>query len=314
MIKKPIIVLTGPTAVGKTNLSIILSKAVNGEIISADSMQVYKTMDIGTAKIMPEETQGVKHHLIDILEPSEDFNVYSFKEKAAKAMEDIYQRGHIPMIVGGTGFYIQAVLYDIDFNSEDDNSVIRQELTELAAQKGNHFMHEMLREIDPEAAENIHENNLKRVIRAIEFYKLTGQKISQHNETERQKTSPYNFVYFVLNDDKEKLYGRINKRIDIMLQNGLIEEVKSLLNKDINRSCTSMQAIGYKEVVDYLDGNTSYDEMVEILKRDTRHFAKRQLTWFRREKDVTWVNLNEFSNQEDALKYMLSVIDEKGIK
>lgn len=311
--KKPLIIITGPTAVGKTDSSIAIAKAVNGEIISADSMQVYKRMDIGTAKITPEEMSGVTHHLIDILEPDEDFNVYIFKEKAKAAIDEIYERGHIPVIVGGTGFYIQAVLYDINFEDNDSDNSIREELASLAEKNGNHYVHEMLREIDPESADAIHENNLKRVIRAIEYYRQTGTKISAHNEKERENESPYNFIYFVLNDDKEKLYDRINRRIDIMFENGLLDEVKSLVTAGLSKENTSMQAIGYKEVVEYLNGNTTYDEMIEILKRDTRHFAKRQLTWFRREKVTTFINFNEFENRSKAIDYMLNLIETQGI-
>lgn len=311
--KKPLIIITGPTAVGKTDSSIAIAKAVNGEIISADSMQVYKRMDIGTAKITPEEMSGVTHHLIDILEPDEDFNVYIFKEKAKAAIDEIYERGHIPVIVGGTGFYIQAVLYDINFEDNDSDNSIREELASLAEKNGNHYVHELLREIDPESADAIHENNLKRVIRAIEYYRQTGTKISAHNEKERENESPYNFIYFVLNDDKEKLYDRINRRIDIMFENGLLDEVKRLVTEGLSKDNTSMQAIGYKEVVEYLNGNTTYDEMIEILKRDTRHFAKRQLTWFRREKVTTFINFNEFENRSKAIDYMLNLIETQGI-
>lgn len=310
---KPLIILTGPTAVGKTALSIGLAKAVDGEIISADSMQVYRKMNIGTAKIEPSEMQGVRHHLIDILDPGEEFNVVLFKRYALEAMEDIYSRGKIPVIVGGTGFYIQALLYDIDFEDNDNDMSYREELQRLAAEKGNSYIHDMLSKVDPESAEKIHENNVKRVIRALEFYRKTGMKISEHNETEAQKESPYNFEYFVLNDDRSKLYDRIDRRIDIMLEQGLEAEVRQLVSEGYSRDLVSMQGLGYKEIIDYIQGRCSFDEAVYTLKRDTRHFAKRQITWFKREKQVTWVNKNEYDSESSILEYMMNMLREKSI-
>ena len=310
---KPLIILTGPTAVGKTALSIGLAKAVNGEIISADSMQVYRKMNIGTAKIDQSEMPGVRHHLIDILDPGEEFNVVLFKRYALEAMEDIYSRGKIPVIVGGTGFYIQALLYDIDFEDNDNDMSYREELQRLAAEKGNSYIHDMLSKVDPESAEKIHENNVKRVIRALEFYRKTGMKISEHNETEAQKESPYNFEYFVLNDDRNKLYDRIDRRIDIMLEQGLEAEVRQLVSEGYSRDLVSMQGLGYKEIIDYIQGRCSFDEAVYTLKRDTRHFAKRQITWFKREKHVTWVNKNEYDSESCILEYMMNRLHEKSI-
>ena len=310
---KPLIILTGPTAVGKTALSIGLAKAVNGEIISADSMQVYRKMNIGTAKIDQSEMQGVRHHLIDILDPGEEFNVVLFKRYALEAMEDIYSRGKIPVIVGGTGFYIQALLYDIDFEDNDNDMSYREELQRLAAEKGNSYIHDMLSKVDPESAEKIHENNVKRVIRALEFYRKTGMKISEHNETEAQKESPYNFEYFVLNDDRNKLYDRIDRRIDIMLEQGLEAEVRQLVSEGYSRDLVSMQGLGYKEIIDYIQGRSSFDEAVYTLKRDTRHFAKRQITWFKREKHVTWVNKNEYDSESCILEYMMNRLHEKSV-
>lgn len=306
--KKPLIILTGPTAVGKTDLSLLLAKKVNGEIISADSMQVYRKMDIGTAKIMPEEMGGVRHHLIDILDPSEDFNVVLFKKYALAAMDEIYSRNHIPIITGGTGFYIQALLYDINFDENDGDMSYRHELEELAAEQGVSKLHDMLKAVDPDSAAAIHENNAKRVIRALEFYKKTGKQISKHNEEERAKTSPYNFAYFVLNNSRDVLYDRIDRRVDIMLENGLVDEVKSLMDQGYTRDMVSMQGLGYKEIIDYLSGDISYEEAVYILKRDTRHFAKRQITWFKRERDVIWVNKNEFADDNAILSYMDDVL------
>lgn len=309
----PLIILTGPTAVGKTALSIGLAKAVDGEIISADSMQVYRKMNIGTAKIEPEEMRGVRHHLIDILDPAEEFNVVLFKKYALRAMKDIYSRGRIPIIVGGTGFYIQALLYDIDFEENDNDMSYREKLQNLADTHGNKFLHDMLAEVDPESAKKIHENNVKRVIRALEFYKKTGMKISEHNETESQKESPYNFEYFVLNDDRQKLYDRIDRRIDIMLEAGLLDEVKLLVSEGYSRELVSMQGLGYKEIIDYIQGRCTLDEAVYTLKRDTRHFAKRQITWFKREKHVTWVDKSEYDSESEILSFMLDRLREKEI-
>ena len=287
--KLPLIVLTGPTAVGKTDLSVDLAKAVNGEIISADSMQVYRHMDIGSAKIKEEEMRGVPHHLINVLEPTEDFNVVIFKQLAQKALEDIYSRNKVPIIAGGTGFYIQALLNDIDFKENEEGGRIRKKLEEDVAKYGASWLHNQLCQVDPKSGEAIHENNVKRVIRALEYYQLTGQKISLHNEQEKQKNSPYAFLYYVLNTERSLLYERIDKRVDLMMKEGLVEEVKALKELGCRRGMTSMQGLGYKEILDYLDGLYSLEEAVYILKRDTRHFAKRQLTWFRREKDVRWL-------------------------
>lgn len=312
--KKDLIILTGPTAVGKTKLSIELAKRIGGEIISADSMQVYKHMDIGSAKIMPEEMDGVVHHLIDVLEPTEEFDVFRFQQMAKAKMQEIYGRGHIPVIVGGTGFYIQAVLYDIDFSQSQEDGALRSELEELAQTKGAHVLHEMLREVDPEAADEIHENNIKRVIRAIEYYRQTGAKISEHNKEQREKESPYNFCYFVLNDDRALLYERIDKRVDMMLEAGLVDEVQRLLDMGCRRESTAMQGLGYKEIIDCLQGKTDLERAVYLIKRDTRHFAKRQITWFKREADVVWVPRNEIGPSDDALlSYMLEVMKNKNI-
>lgn len=314
--KQPLIILTGPTAVGKTKLSIELAKAVNGEIISADSMQVYKRMTIGTAKILPEEMQGVPHHLIDILEPSEEFNVVLFAKLAKEAMEQCWKNGKIPILVGGTGFYIQAVLYDIDFTENDDDKSYREKLERIAKEEGAEVLHKRLQEIDAKAAEEIHPNNVKRVIRALEFFeKSGGQKISEHNEAQKQKESPYNFAYFVLNDDRSLVYERIDKRVDIMLNQGLIEEVNALLAEGVSPATVSMQGLGYKEIVAYLNGECTLDEAVYILKRDTRHFAKRQITWFKREEDVIWLNRPDFEHSDEKiLAQILKVIDEKEMK
>ena len=298
---------------GKTKLSIALAKAVNGEIISADSMQVYKRMTIGTAKILPEEMQGVPHHLIDILEPEEEFNVVLFAKLAKQAMAQCYANGKIPILVGGTGFYIQAVLYDIDFTENDDDKSYREELEKLATEHGAEVLHARLQQIDPKAAQEIHPNNVKRVIRALEFYeKSGGQQISRHNAEQKQKESPYNFAYFVLNDDREQVYDRINRRVDSMLEQGLVKEVQELLDTGVSTGSVSMQGLGYKEIAAYLHGKCTLEEAVYVLKRDTRHFAKRQITWFKREENVIWLHRQDFKNQEEQiLAEMLKIIEEK---
>ena len=287
---KPLIILTGPTAVGKTELSIALAKKYNGEIISADSMQVYRHMDIGTAKIRPEEMQSVPHYLIDCLEPDEEFHVMRFQQMAKEALKNIYAAGHLPIIVGGTGFYIQALLYDISFGEEDGAAKTRRKWEQYAKERGVDALHEELQKVDPKSAEKIHKNNVKRVVRALQFYEDFGKKISEHNEQEMQKTSPYDFRYFVLTNDRAVLYDRINRRVDQMIEDGLVEEVRRLKEMGYTKELVSMQGLGYKEILAYLDGQTTLNEAVAILKRDTRHFAKRQLTWFKRERDVIWLD------------------------
>ena len=314
MKKRPLIILTGPTAVGKTAASIGLAKAVGGEIISADSMQVYRQMDIGSAKITKDEMQGIPHYLVDVLEPEEAFNVVRFQELAKEAMEEIFRNGHIPIVVGGTGFYIQALLYDIDFTENDSDLSFREELEKKAGEEGAESLHALLEKADPQAAAQIHPHNVKRVIRALEFNRKTGQKISEHNERERQKESPYNFAYFVLTDDRKALYERIDRRVDKMMEQGLLEEVRRLKDRGLPGDSVSMQGLGYKELFAYLEGEYPLEEAVRIIKRDTRHFAKRQLTWFRRERDVVWIDRQE--NEQDErkiLESMLSVLREKQI-
>lgn len=301
MEKQPLIIITGPTAVGKTALSVRLAKEIGGEIISADSMQVYRHMDIGSAKVTKEEMDGVPHHLIDILEPSEEFNVVTFQKLAREAMEGIYARGAVPIVAGGTGFYIQALLYDIDFTETEEDETFRGEMEQKAAEEGPGPVHRLLARVDPESAAVIHENNVKRVIRALEFYRQTGKKISEHNERERCKESPYRFFYYVLTTDRPILYERIDRRVDQMMEQGLVDEVKKLKAMGCTRQMVSMQGLGYKEILDYLDGGITLDTAVYILKRDTRHFAKRQLTWFKRERDVRFLNLPDFDNDREQV-------------
>ena len=309
---KPLIILSGPTAVGKTDLSIRLAKAVNGEIISADSMQVYRRMNIGTAKITKEEMKDIPHHLVDIIEPQDEWNVKEFARLSAEAIRDIHSRKHVPIITGGTGFYIQAVLYDIDFSEEPDNDV-RKRLTEEYEKYGADYLYEKLMQADPDSCKIIHRNNVKRVIRALEYYELTGEQISVHNREEHEKQSPYDYVYFVLDDDRAKLYERIDRRVDRMLEEGLVDEVRALMKEGLDLSYVSMQGLGYKEIYRYLTGELSFSEAVYILKRDTRHFAKRQLTWFRREKDVVYVDRSKLLSEDRMLEFMLGVLKERGI-
>lgn len=308
------IILAGPTAVGKTAASIRLAKAVGGEIISADSMQVYRHMDIGSAKIRPEEMEGVPHHLVDVLEPEEDFNVVRFQQMAKTAAEEIYARGRIPIAAGGTGFYIQALLYDIDFTENDGDSSFRRELEKTAEEKGGEYLHALLQEADPEAALQIHPHNIKRMIRALEFHHQTGGKISEHNEREREKESPYQYAYFVLTDERSRLYDRIDRRVDLMMEEGLLDEVRFLKERGVRRDSTAMQGLGYKELYACLDGEYPLEEAVRIIKRDTRHFAKRQLTWFKRERDVIWADKSVIGQDDDAvIDFMLKELKNRGI-
>ena len=306
-----LIIISGPTCTGKSSLSIKLAKQIGGEVISADSIQVYKGLDIGSAKITTKEMQGVKHHLIDVLEPNEDFNVYIFKEMAKVALEEIYANDHIPIIVGGTGFYIQSILYDIDFCKED-NSKVRYELEQELKEKGSVFLYNILKEIDPKSCEKIHPNNTKRVIRAIEYYRLNNKPISEHNEEERLKKSVFDANYFVLTDERDKLYERINDRVDTMLEQGLVNEVKGLLDAGLDVNSNSMQGIGYKEIVEHLTSDVSLEEATYNIKKNTRHFAKRQLTWFRRERDVNWIDISKYDyDNERILSYMTEVIKDE---
>ena len=312
--KRPLIILAGPTAVGKTTASIRLAKAIGAEIISADSMQVYRHMDIGSAKIRQEEMEGVPHYLIDVLEPEEEFNVVRFQQMAKAAAEEIYAKGKIPLVAGGTGFYIQALLYDIDFTENDGDTSYRRSLEKTSEEKGGEYLHAMLREADPKAAEEIHPHNIKRMIRALEFHHQTGGKISEHNEAEREKSSPYDFAYFVLTDERSRLYERIDRRVDKMMEEGLLEEVRYLKERGVKRGSTAMQGLGYKELYAYLDGECTLEEAVCIIKRDTRHFAKRQLTWFKRERDVIWADKSVIGQSDDAVvDFMRKELKNRGI-
>lgn len=305
--KRPLIVIGGPTACGKTGFSIKLAKEIGGEIISADSMQVYRYMDIGTAKVTPEEADGVPHYLIDEFDPDEEYNVMIFQQKAKAYMEEIWSKGKIPILVGGTGFYINALLYDNDFTETENNTSYREECYKLAREQGPDVLYERLQEIDPEYAANIHPNNVKRVTRALEYHYLTGQKFSEHNAEQKEKETPYNAAVIILTMDREKLYERIELRIDLMLKQGLLEEVKGLLDRGYTPDLVSMQGIGYKEFIPYFNGECTLEEAVTQLKTNTRRFAKRQLTWFRRQIDGLWIDLSKATGEEtleDVLDYL----------
>ncbi len=310
--KKKVILIAGPTAVGKTGLSVELAKRIGGEIISADSMQVYRDMNIGSAKIKKEEMQGIPHYLIDILNPDDEFNVAIFQQKARGAIECITKNGHIPIIVGGTAFYIQALLYGIDFTEEDHDKEYRESLYQIGQQEdGENILFDMLLKVDPHYAETVHKNNVKRVVRALEYHHFTGRIFSEYNEIQRNQEAEYQFCYFALNDVRERLYERINLRVDQMVKEGLVTEVKELRDKGYQRNLVSMQGLGYKEIYAYLEGEITLDEAIEIIKRDTRHFAKRQLTWLRRERDIIMIDKEKYNyDEEKILREMLNKIKE----
>lgn len=313
MMKRPLVILTGPTAAGKTALSLALAEKTGGEIISADSMQVYRGMDIGSAKLPEKDRRGIPHHLLDVRDPSESFDVTEFVRLAKEAAEDVYSRGKLPILVGGTGFYLQAFLKGIDFSEGDPDNSLREELNALAEREGREAVYAILQAEDPEAAETLHPNNLKRVIRAIEYRRLTGRSISEANREQQGTESPYHFAYFVLTLPREELYARIDRRVDEMFAGGLVEEVMKLREKGLDRGSTALQAIGYKEVIDALDGRCTMEEARAAVKLGTRHYAKRQLTWFRREKDVIWLDKGRYGNEEEILEDILRILHEKAI-
>ena len=308
--KTPLLIIAGPTATGKSASAVELALRMGGEVISADSMQVYRGMDIGSAKVTREEMRGVPHHLIDCVDPDETWNVVRFKEQASLAVRDIADRGKLPIVCGGTGFYIQALLYDIDFTQMEENAPLRKRLSDMAAEKGPEAVHALLAQRDPASAAAIHPGNVKRVIRALEFIEESGRSIAVHNAEQREKQSAYRSVFFVLTMDRAKLYERIDRRVDIMMQQGLLEEVTRLRDMGIARDSTAMQGIGYKQIYGFLEGEYDLEEAVRLIKRDTRHFAKRQLTWFRREKEVLWVDTDRFANREEMWDYMQETAQE----
>ena len=309
--KQTLIALTGPTAVGKTALSIALAKALGGEIISADSMQVYRHMDIGTAKITAAEMQGVPHHLINILEPEENFDAMQFQKLAKQAIAEIQARGKVPILVGGTGFYLRTVLYEVPFSEESRDESVHVLLERRRQEEGSAALYAELQRVDPAAAAQIHPHNEKRVLRALEYFLSSGERISRHNAEARARQSPYALFYFVLDMEREQLYRRIDARVETMFQGGLVEEVRSLAARGVPRTATSMQGIGYHELFDYLDGKTDLLSCKERIKLDTRHFAKRQLTWFRRERDAEWFMREDYASEEEILRDMLHRVQER---
>lgn len=308
--KKPLIIIAGPTACGKTTSSILFASKINGEIISADSMQVYRHMDIGTAKITKDEMKNVKHYLIDEFNPDDDFSIAVFKNKAKVYIDDIHSRGKIPILVGGTGFYINSIIYNNDFTESQKDNSYREHLQSLVLNNPTSFLHEMLQSVDPEASLEIHPNNIKKIIRALEFFEHTGTKISEHNATEKQREQAYDTSFFILNMDRALLYERINLRVDLMMEAGLVREVQALLDSGYHKDLVSMQGLGYKEIVKYINGEYSLEYAVEILKRDTRRFAKKQLTWFKHQaENPIWLDVLGFENSDDLVQEMISKIN-----
>lgn len=304
--KKDLFILAGPTAVGKTDISINLAKNLNGEIISADSMQIYKYMDIGSAKIKEDEKEGITHHVIDFVEPSREFSVVEFKHEASKAIEEITSNSKLPMLVGGTGFYIDSLIFNYDFANAYKDEVYREHLKNLAQEKGNEYVHSLLKDIDKESYNKLYPNDLKRVIRALEVFKLTGKTISEYNAEQDIYNIPYNVYYFVLTMDRAKLYNRINRRVDIMIEEGLIDEVIKLKNMGLTADMQSMKGIGYKEILYYLDGKITLDEAIEMIKKGSRNYAKRQLTWFRKDKRVVWIDKDTYNDDDEVAKAIIS--------
>ena len=310
--REPLIVIAGPTAVGKSELAAELGRRIDGEVVSADSMQVYRYMDIGSAKVTLEEMLGVPHHMIDVIEPTDSMDVARYASMANECIREIRRRNHVPILSGGTGFYIQAVTRGIDFTETEPDSTFREEMLSYAMKEGNEALHRKLASVDPDASAAIHPNNVKRVIRALEFYRETGKTISSHNEEEKMRPSPYNLVYFAITDDREALYRRIDERVDFMMEAGLADEVAYLRAMGLGRGCVSMQGIGYKELMDAMDGTVSCDEAVRIIKRESRHYAKRQLTWLRREEGVIFIHRPDFGGDKSLiLKEMLRIIEDR---
>ena len=300
MTKIPLIVVAGPTASGKTSLAIDIAKTLDGEIVCADSMQIYKYMDIGTAKATKEEQAQCPHHLMDIVEPDCEFSVADYTELAHKTISDIVSRGKTPIMCGGTGLYIDSVVNDVEFGEFENDYTLRRELEELAKKEGSQRLIDMLSEFDPLSAKKLHPNNLKRIIRAIEFYKVSGIPISEHQHMTKLKESRYNAVEFIIDRERYELYDRINRRVDIMMDEGLTDEVKTLIDRGYSPELNSMQGIGYKELIAYFNGKSTLDEAVDAIKQNSRRYAKRQLTWFRRNENIHW--LSPDNALEEALK------------
>lgn len=300
--KPTVYVIGGPTASGKSNLAVELAKRINGEIISADSMQIYKDMNIGTAKITLEEMQGINHYLIDFVSPDERYSVSSFKKDAEKAIEAILAKGKVPIIVGGTGLYIDSLILGIEFQDEKIDTKYRESLNKIAEEQGLQKLYNMAQAIDPVAMKKISENDKKRIIRVLEIYHKTGKTKTEQELESRKSEIKYNYKVFAITMDRQVLYEKIEKRVDKMIEQGLIDEVQGILNK-YQKFPTAMQGLGYKEVVEYLENKTTKEEMVEKIKKETRHYAKRQLTWFRKNKNIIW--LNGENSIEDNIDIMI---------
>lgn len=303
----PIFVVAGPTAVGKTELAIALSKGIDGEIVGCDSMQIYRFMDIGSAKPTLEERKEVPHHLIDFVDPREEFSVARYQELARKAINEIHHRGKVSVISGGTGLYLDSIIYDLDFSKKPDGGVFnkrRNELFQLAENHGNDVLHGVLSELSPEMASKIHPNNVKKVVRAIEVLENGGNSYD-YQTIQKKEYSKYKPAMFCLTRDREELYDRINKRVDVLMENGLLDEIKGLLAMGLSKSQISMKGIGYKELISYLNGEIELNEAVQLIKRNTRRFAKRQLTWFRKYDNMKWINLSQLQNYEEAVNVIL---------
>ncbi len=310
ILKKPFIVIGGTTACGKTDVGVLLAQNINGEIISADSMQVYREMDIGTAKPTIEEMKNVKHYLIDEINPNEEYNVMIFQKKAKQYMNEIWNKGKIPILVGGTGFYINALVYDTFFEETEQDNTFRNDMYAFSKQYGADALYQKLKEIDPIYAQTLHANNVKRVVRALEYHHFTGKLFSEYNAEQKQKQSPYHTAMIVLTMERQKLYERIEKRIDNMIERGLLKEVEMLLKKGYTQQLVSMQAIGYKEIIPYIHNEISLEQAIYHLKKNTRHFAKRQLTWFKRQTDGLWVDMTEQNLQkatDEIINYLKQI-------
>ena len=309
--KKNLVIITGPTASGKSAAAVETAKILNGEIVSADSMQIYKYMDIGSAKVTLDEMQGIPHYMIDIVEPDFDFSVALYSEMAGKCIDDITARGKLPIVTGGTGLYINSLTYPLDFTDADEDLEYREHLYSLAKEYGNVYVHEMLKDIDIKTYERLHPNDIKRIVRALEVYKLTGRTMTEYNEMAKDMDIEYNLAYIGLIMNRQKLYDRINKRVDVMFDNGLIDEVKKLKEMSYNKSMNSMQGIGYKEIFDYLNGIYSLEEVKDIIKQSSRRYAKRQITWFKRDKRIYWIDLDKFDTLDKIIHNIVEYVEGK---
>lgn len=307
--KKKLLALVGPTAVGKTNISIDLAKKINGEIISADSMQIYKGMDIGTAKVKSDQMDKIPHYLIDIVYPDEEFTVAQYKVKANECIDKISNKNKIPILAGGTGLYFNSLVYELKFTNVESNDELRKKYNHIANSHGNKYLFDKLYDVDPISAKKIHLNDRQRIIRALEIFHETGKPMSYYNKNFRKETEKYNLKMIGLTMDRAKLYTRINKRVDLMIEEGLIDEVQELLNIGYTKELVSMRAIGYKEIIPYIEGKSKLDETIETLKRNTRRYAKRQLTWFRRDNRIKWIDMDKFDSIDNITEFIIESTD-----